>query len=147
MASPLTALLALLTLPPALCEDIFFVRPDPSHITYYTPDWARRPEVETTRYDDGLDDGDWMWDGIIEVDPAFDLELQVSHSGDPRNMVKTMVSGSLVPTKAAERMERTAAVYDTEDPLLVGLGLDELYSEETGRGRGWGGGLGGRNHW
>merc|ERR1719402_1068651 len=91
-----------------------------THLTWFVPDWARKPKEETMREEDWDDDEEdkLIWD--VEIDPGFD-EVLAESNGDPRGAnIKTLMK--VDPTKTQERMEMTVAVYDEEDPLMVGLG-------------------------
>ena len=50
-----------------------FLTPNPADMTYFKPDFARRPEEQTIFED--LDDREFIWD--IALDPDFDvLEME-----------------------------------------------------------------------
>ena len=72
------------------------------------------------------------------MDPSFDLD-EASESYDMRNQVKTVFQGRVSPTKTAREIRQTEPCYDKEDPLTVGLGLDDqLWDGVKRKGRGWG---------
>ena len=116
-----------------------FLVPNPADMTYYKPDYARKP-VEQTILED-LDDSDFIWD--ITADPNFDMEEEEWANGH-RMQVKTLYTG-INPTKTRTVMERTVPSYDKEDPMMVGLGQDEMWEESKGKGRGWGNGIGAKH--
>ena len=118
--------------------DIQVVRPD-NPVTFYLPDHARKPH-ETTR-EINFDDEDediliWATHEDFKVDPAFDLE-KATESYDMRNQVKTVFTGKISPTKTAREIQRTEPCYEKEDPMTVGLGLDQLWDNVERKGRVW----------
>ena len=117
-----------------------FLAPNPADMTYYKPDYAREPEEQTILED--LDDSEWIWN--VALDPHFDVNEAQKSGNDHRAQIKTLYMG-INPTKTTTVMERTVPSYDKEDPMMVGLGLDEMWGEERGKGRGWGNGIGARN--
>ena len=110
-------------------------------VTFYLPDHARKPHETLHEVDSDDDrDGALIWDSLegFTVDPSFDLD-KASESYDVRNQVKTVFQGKISPTKTAREILRTEPCYDKEDPLTVGLGLDDqLWDDGKRKGRGWG---------
>ena len=117
-----------------------FLVPNPADMTYFKPDYARRPEEQTILED--LDDSEFIWD--IELDPNYDVGEAELRGNDHRMQIKTLYTG-INPTKTTVAMEKTVPSYDKEDPMMVGLGLDDMWEEERGKGRGWGNGIGARH--
>ena len=116
-----------------------FLTPNPADMTYFKPDFARRPEEQTIFED--LDDREFIWD--IALDPDFDVLEMEKRGNDHRMQIKTLYTG-INPTKTETVIERTMPCYDKEDPMMVGLGLDHMWNEQEGKGRGWGNGVGAR---
>ena len=116
-----------------------FLAPNPADMTYFKPDYARQPEEQTILED--FDEGEFIWD--ISPDPDFDV-TQESWGNGHRMQIKTLYTG-ISPTKTRKVMERTVPSYDKEDPMMIGLGLDEMWEESKGKGRGWGNGIGARH--
>ena len=113
----------------------------PNAVTFYLPDHARKPH-ETLHEVDSDDDREdaLIWDSLegFTVDPSFNLD-EASESYDMRNQVKTVFQGKVSPTKTAREIRQTEPCYDKEDPLTVGLGLDDqLWDGVKRKGRGWG---------
>ena len=136
-------LLPLLTL--ASAQDLYgeaLRTPGANDIVFFLPDSERQPGQTLTEVD--FEDGDLIWDGV-EEDPAFIIEAR-GKLGDPRGQIKTLYKGRIDPSRTAGPVERTAPCYDREDPWMVGLGMDEPWDQTAGRGRGWGGGIGGQKH-
>merc|ERR1719507_1049719 len=75
--------------------------------------------------------------------PNFDVG-EAAWGNDHRGQIKTLYTG-INPTKTRTVMERTVPSYDKEDPMMVGLGQDEMWEESKGKGRGWGNGIGARH--
>ena len=117
-----------------------FLAPNPADMTYFKPDYARKPEEQTIFED--LDDREFIWD--ITLDPNFDVGEAEMRGNDHRMQIKTLYTG-INPTKTRMVMERTVPSYDKEDTMMVGLGLDEMWDERSGKGRGWGNGIGARH--
>ena len=110
-------------------------------VTFYLPDHARKPHetVHEVNSDDDEEDA-LIWEGKegFTVDPSFDLD-KASDSYDVRNQVKTVFQGKISATKPARAILHTEPCYDKEDPLTLGLGLDDqLWDGAIGKGRGWG---------
>ena len=110
-------------------------------VTFYLPDHARKPfeTLHEVNSDDDEEDA-LIWDGLegFTVDPSFDLD-KATDSYDARNQVKTMFQGKISPTKSARQIQQTEPCYDKEDPLTLGLGLDDqLWDGARRKGRSWG---------
>ena len=61
-----------------------FLTPNPADMTYFKPDFARRPEEQTIFED--LDDREFIWD--IELDPDFDVLEMEKRGNDHRMQIK-----------------------------------------------------------
>ena len=110
-------------------------------VTFYLPDHARKPHetLHEVNSDDDEEDA-LIWEGMegFTVDSSFDLD-KASDSYDARNQVKTVFQGKVSPTKPAREIHQTEPCYDKEDPLTLGLGLDDqLWDGGIRKGRGWG---------
>ena len=110
-------------------------------VTFYLPDHARKPHetLHEVNSDDDEEDA-LIWEGMegFTVDSSFDLD-KASDSYDARNQVKTVFQGKISPTKPAREIHQTEPCYDKEDPLTLGLGLDDqLWDGAIRKGRGWG---------
>ena len=110
-------------------------------VTFYLPDHARKPHetMHEVNSDDDEEDA-LIWEGRegFTVDSSFDLD-KASDSYDVRNQVKTVFQGKISATKTARSILQTEPCYDKEDPLTLGLGLDDqLWDGAKRKGRGWG---------
>ena len=116
---------------------------------YFVPDWDRKPEEqtiieETPPEDPEKDEMTLIWDVELatDFDNAGDEDDEGDDGHDARGTQLKTKYYRIHPSRTFAPVERTVPSYDSEEPNMVGLGMEEVWSPEVGKGRGRGGGIG-----
>ena len=112
---------------------------------YFVPDWDRKPEEQTIieEIPPEADDMTLIWD--VELATDFDNAADEDDEGDGHDVRAGQLKTKfyrIQPSRTFAPVERTVPSYDSEEPNMVGLGMEEMWSPEVGKGRGRGGGCG-----